>query len=95
MDIARKELSKYLREIADKLDANTSETDEEQAVELVSLFTHVAMSRENSARYLNMSNSMFDKNVGSGKLPKGRKVSGWKEKRWYKDELKRFFKSKK
>ena len=95
MDIARREISKYLRDAADRFDANTSEIDEEQAIEIAILFAHVPISRETSARYLNMSNSMFDKNISKGTIPKGRKVSGWKEKRWYKDELKQLFKSKK
>ena len=31
--------------------------------------------------------SKFDELVRSGKIPKGRKIRGFKELRWYRDEL--------
>lgn len=87
MNIARNTLSKSLREIADNLDANTSELDEEQIMEFMKIVTHKPMSKEQAAIYLNMSTSRFDTLVREGYLPKGRKKLGWKEKRWYQDEI--------
>lgn len=87
MNIARNTLSKSLREIADNLDANTSELDEEQIIEFMKIVTHKPMSKEQAAMYLNMSTSRFDTLVREGYLPKGRKKLGWKEKRWYQDEI--------
>lgn len=87
MNIARNTLSKSLREIADSLDANTSELDEEQIMEFMKIVTHKPMSKEQAAIYLNMSTSRFDTLVREGYLPKGRKKLGWKEKRWYQDEI--------
>lgn len=45
------------------------------------------MSKEDAARYLNMRRSNFDTHIEKGHLPKGRKVVGFKELRWYKQEL--------
>lgn len=45
------------------------------------------MSKEEAARYLNMRRSNFDTHVEKGHLPKGKKVVGFKELRWYKQEL--------
>lgn len=45
------------------------------------------MSKEQAARYLNMRRSNFDTHVEKGHLPKGKKVAGFKELRWYKQEL--------
>jgi hypothetical protein len=47
------------------------------------------MSRETASIYLNISYNKFGVYVEEGKLPKGRKRSGWKELAWYKDELDR------
>lgn len=45
------------------------------------------LSKEQAARYLNMRRSNFDTHVEKGHLPKGKKVVGFKELRWYKQEL--------
>lgn len=45
------------------------------------------MSKEDAARYLNMRRSNFDTHVEKGHLPKGKKVVGFKELRWYRQEL--------
>lgn len=78
---------KFLREAADKIEIGTSEISDSQAMDLVSAFTHVPMSKESACSYLNLSRSRFDELVRAGKLPKGKKEVGYKELRWYKDEL--------
>lgn len=45
------------------------------------------LSKEQAARYLNMRRSNFDSHIEKGHLPKGKKVVGFKELRWYKQEL--------
>lgn len=87
MDIIKKNFVKLLRETADKIDAGNSEIDEEQAINIMKLIAHQPMSKEQAAMYLNMSTSRFDVLVKEGYLPKGRKKLGWKEKRWYQDEI--------
>jgi hypothetical protein len=45
------------------------------------------MSKEQACQYLNLSISRFDDYVRMGKVPKGKKVVGFKELRWFEDEL--------
>lgn len=83
----KKLVSKYLRELADKIDTDTSEVSEEDAINVLSLIAHYPMSKAQAYEYLNMSRAKFDLLVDSNKMPKGRKRVGFKEKVWYKDEL--------
>lgn len=78
---------KLLREAADKIEVGTSEISDSQAMDLVSAFAHVPMSKESACSYLNLSRSRFDELVRAKKLPKGKKEVGYKELSWYKDEL--------
>lgn len=87
MKIIRESLIKLLEDTVEKLKADTCEVSEEQAIEIIKVITHVPMSKEKAAMYLNMSTSRFDTLVREGYLPKGRKRLGWKEKRWYQDEI--------
>ena len=87
MNIVREGLSKLLREIADKLDNNNSEIEEEQALEIMKLVAHYPISKERAAIELHIHPSRFDTLVREGKIPKGRKIIGFKEKRWYLDEI--------
>jgi predicted DNA-binding transcriptional regulator AlpA len=83
----RRMVVKYLREIADKMEVGTSEISESQAMDILSVVAHEAMSKEQACNYLNLSRSRFDDLVREGKLPKGKKRVGFKELVWYKDEL--------
>ena len=83
----KKLVSKYLREAADKIDAGSCELTESEAMDILSVISHQAMSKEEACIYLNIKRSRFDDLVKEGKLPKGKKVRGYKELRFYKDEL--------
>ena len=87
MNIVRESLSKLLREIANKLDNNNSEIEEEQALEIMKLIAHYPISKERAAIELHIHPSRFDTLVREGKIPKGRKIIGFKEKHWYLDEI--------
>ena len=78
---------KYLREVADKIDAGTSEVSEVEAMDILKVVAHEALSKEQACNYLNLSRSRFDDLVRSKKIPRGRKRTGFKELAWYKDEL--------
>lgn len=80
-------VSKLLREAADKIDTGNCELSESEAMDIMGVLSHQVMSKENACRHLNMSRSKFDELVRGGKLPKGRKRVGFKEKVWYRDEL--------
>lgn len=87
MSIVEKEISRLLREAADKFDAGTSEASEEQIIEGMRVFLHTPISKEKAAIELGIHPSSFDKLVAEGKIPKGKKELGWKELRWYTDEI--------
>lgn len=80
-------VTKYLRNTADKIDAGTSEITESEAMDILRVVAHESMSKEQACNYLNLSRSRFDDLVREQKVPKGKKVAGFKELRWWKDEL--------
>lgn len=85
--IIAKWISKTLSEIADKIDSDTCELTEEQAMHIMSSIGHEVMSKDSACSYLNISRSKFDSLVAEGKLPQGRKRRGFKELVFYKDEI--------
>lgn len=87
MQALKKILARLLRDAANKLENDTCEISEAEAMDIVNNMTHIALSKEMSCNYLNMSRSKFDDLIRQGKLPEGRKRVGFKEKIWYKDEL--------
>lgn len=82
-----KMITKALRDTADKIDAGSCELTESEAMDILSIVAHNSMSKDSACRYLNISRSQFDSYVREGRMPKGRKVVGYKELRWYQDEL--------
>lgn len=88
MQALKKLLTKLLRDTANKIDAGTCELSEEEATQMLEVLSHIALSKEQACIYLNISRSRFDDLVRQGKLPKGKKRTGFKELFWYKDELK-------
>ena len=86
----KEHIIKLLEEIVKALKANTSEIDTETAIQIADTLAHRPISVEEACSYLNMSRSKFYKYIDKGLLPKGRKRTGWKELRWYKDELDKY-----
>ena len=78
---------KYLRDLADKMDAGTTDITESQAVDILRVVAHEVMSKEQACTYMNLSRSRFDDLVREKKIPKGQKRTGFKELIWYRDEL--------
>lgn len=83
----KKLVAKYLRDIADKIDAGTSEVSENEAMDILRIIAHEAMSKAQASSYLNVSIKRFDGLLRERKIPQGKKRVGFKEKVWYKDEL--------
>jgi hypothetical protein len=83
----KKMIVKLMREVADKIEGNTCELSESEAMDIMGVLSHQVMSKEDACIYLNISRSRFDDLVREGKLPKGRKRRGFKELLFYKDEL--------
>lgn len=80
-------LAAELRNVADKIEAGTCELTPEEAMKILDLVSHEAMSKEQACSYLNVSRATFDLHVSVGHIPRGRKRRGFKELVWYKDEL--------
>lgn len=80
-------ITKGLRDVADKIDAGTSELSEDEAIELLSIISHKVLSKEQAYTFVGLQVSQFDNLIRQGKLPKGRKRRGFKELVWYEDEL--------
>lgn len=87
MSNLNKLIAKELHALADKFDADTSEISEAEAIDIVDMLMHRAISKATACNYLGIRRSKFDSLVQEGKLPKGRKRVGFKEKVWWKDEL--------
>lgn len=83
-------IAKALREVADKIDSGTCELTESEAMDIMKVVAHESMSKDQACTYLNISPSKFGDLIRQNKLPKGKKVRGFKELRWYLDELDRY-----
>ena len=83
----RKTIANLLRDIANKIDAGNTEITEDEAMDIISMLAHEALSKEEACIYMNLKTSRFDDLVRDGIIPKGVKRKGWKELRWYKDDL--------
>ena len=92
MQALNKLIVKLLRETASKIEAGNCELSDSEAMDIMSVLSHEAMSKEQACSYLNMSRSKFDVLVSEGKLPKGRKSRGFKELVFYKDEIDMYIK---
>lgn len=60
---------------------------QDEAMHILSIVTHEELSREQACDYMNMNSNKFADNITLGRIPKGRKKYGFKELRWYRDEL--------
>lgn len=87
-------IKKLLLGIVADIDAGNSNIDEEEAIQIAKVLKSMRkdnpMSKYQAYTYLNMSRAKFDGLVREGKLPKGRKIPGWKELMWEKKDLNKF-----
>lgn len=83
----KKMVISYLKETADKLDTNACEISDAEAMDIIRVLAHEPLSKEQACIFLNTSRSNFDAMIRKGEIPKGRKIPGYKELRWYKDDL--------
>lgn len=84
-------IRKLLVEQLEDIDAGNTYLNEEEQLRIIdflkSLRKDEGMSKATACKYLNMSRASFDNLVKLGKLPKGKKVVGFKELRWFKKDL--------
>ena len=70
--------------------SNASDEDVMNIIKVVKEYTRKdePLSKYQAYTYLNISRAKFDNLVREGRLPKGQKVAGFKELRWYRRDLK-------
>lgn len=88
-------LQSLLRKIDKDIDAGNSNITEEESLKIVELLKEYTrkdtpMSKYQAYTYLNISRATFDNLVKEGKLPMGKKVAGFKELFWCKQDLDRY-----
>lgn len=88
-------IKRYLLKIVDDIDTGNSNINDEEALELVDTLKRLTdkesrISKYEACKYLNISRATFDNYVREGKLPKGKKVAGFKELSYSKKDLDEF-----
>lgn len=92
-----KVIKELLLEIIKNIDCGNSSLSEEEAIEVVDLLKKytmkdIGLSKYQAYTFLGISRASFDNLVKSGSIPKGKKVIGFKELRWYKKDLQNYIK---
>lgn len=87
-----KTIRTLLLKIVDDIDAGNTNIEESDAIEIINSLkelvrTDKPMSKYQAYTYLNISRATFDNLVREGKLPKGKKVAGFKELQWFEKDL--------
>ena len=93
-------LKEQLLKIIDDIDCGNSNISDEEALEVAGLLRKytrkdIPMSKYQAYTFLNMSRATFDNYIREGKLPKGKKLAGFKELIWYKRDLIKYIKKNK
>lgn len=85
-------IKRLLLGIVDDIDAGNSHLEEEEEIQIINYLKRmsrkdVPMSKYQAYTYLGISRATFDNMVRDGKIPRGKKVQGFKELQWYKKDL--------
>jgi len=86
-------IRRLLLDIVDDIDAGNSNMSEDEEMELIRVLKELSrkdrpMSKYQAYTYLNVSRATFDNMIRDGRLPKGKKVAGFKELMWFEKDLK-------
>lgn len=78
--------------IIDRIDSGNTNITEEEGLEVINYLNKFnnkdeGISKYSACQYLNISRATFDNLVKEGKLPEGKHIQGFKEKRWYRKDL--------
>lgn len=88
-------IRELLLKIVDDIDTGNSNLSDEESIEVIKSLRKytrkdIPLSKYQAYTYLNMSRATFDNLVREGKLPKGKKIAGFKELFWYKRDLNKY-----
>lgn len=82
-----------LQQIIDDIDSgnsNISENEQLEAIDFIRRLNAKELSKVEAADYIGVSRATFDNYIRDGKLPRGKKRSGFKELSWNKQDLEKF-----
>lgn len=87
-----KELKSVLLSLIDDIDAGNTNISEEAEIKIIDTIRELTrkdlpMSKYQAYTFLNISRATFDNLVREGRLPKGKKVAGFKELMWFEKDL--------
>lgn len=87
-----KVIRELLLKIVDDIDAGNSNISESEEIEIIDCLKRLTdrqrrLSKYEACRYLNISRATFDNYVRSGKIPRGKKIAGFKELSWSRKNL--------
>lgn len=93
-------LKSLLQKILNDIDAGNSNISEDEAIEVIKVIKSYTDKTQRLSKYqacqkLNISRATFDNLVREGAIPRGKKVSGFKELFWTEKELDEIIKSRK
>ena len=89
LQILRNLLQQIINDI-DSGNTNISEKEQLDAIEFIQRLNAKELSKVESADYIGVSRATFDNYIRDGKLPRGKKRSGFKELSWNKQDLEKF-----
>lgn len=85
--LIKKLLLRELDCLKERIKSDNCNLSAEEGMDIIGVIAHESLSKEQACSYLNVRKSKFGELMDEGKIPKGRKISGFNEHRWYKDEL--------
>ena len=88
---------KALQLIIDNIDSSNSNLNEEECIAIVDTIKRLSqkeklISKYQAYTYLNVSRATFDRLVQEGRLPKGKKIAGFKELFWDERQIREYMK---
>lgn len=89
LKIIRNLLQQIINDI-DSGNTNFSEKEQLDAIEFIQRLNAKELSKVEAADYIGVSRATFDNYIRDGKLPRGKKRSGFKELSWNKQDLEKF-----
>lgn len=86
-------IKKHLLKVVDDIDTGNTNLNESEQMEVAEFLKRFnsrdkMISKYQAYTYLNMGRAQFDNLVRDGKLPKGKKIEGFKELQWSLKEIK-------
>lgn len=87
-----KAIRNLLQKVIEDIDSGNSNMDESECIEIIDCLKRLSdrqrrLSKYEACRYLNVSRATFDNYVRAGKIPRGKKIAGFKELSWSRKEL--------